>query len=147
VGFYVDDITISDAEEMVNPIVTDTIDPSFVFTPPETVDYSLRVRAKVEDRLLEWGEPLVARSRGPLRIKARPPVRLSTQLVQLDFDLLELVNASSGDFQIEVATSPAGPWRVVGATTIFPLPYGGRYRAYVAPGGAPTNWFFRIAGH
>ena len=141
-----DDITISDAEEIVDPTITDTADPAFIFTPPETVDYSLRVRAKVEARLLEWGEPLVARSRGPLRMKAHMPVRLSTQLVQLDFELLELVNASSGDFQIEVATSPAGPWRVVGATTIFQLPYAGRYRAYVAPG-ANTNWFFRISGH
>src|SRR5204863_6342196 len=56
VGFYIDNISLSAADQLTNAVVTDIpVGNSFVFYPTNSGDYSLRVRAQVSGRYLDWG--------------------------------------------------------------------------------------------
>ena len=56
VGFYLDDIAVSNAEELIEPAVTDVASgTAFSFNPASPGEYSLRVRAKVSARILDFG--------------------------------------------------------------------------------------------
>ncbi len=57
IGWYIDDITFTNVEELTNRAITDIpLTDSFIFNPAEIGDYALQMRAKVYEKYpLEWG--------------------------------------------------------------------------------------------
>jgi uncharacterized protein YkwD len=55
IGFYIDDISVSNATELTSTNITTAGNGSFSFTPPAIGTYSLAVRAKLPGRTLAWG--------------------------------------------------------------------------------------------
>lgn len=91
VGWYIDDISFTDMDELTNLMVTDIASgTSFAFTPAQLGDYALDVRAEVYGSFhLEWGpikRVTASASAAPVLTIAGAPV-LSGGQVQIDFDV------------------------------------------------------------
>jgi uncharacterized protein YkwD len=140
IGFYVDDIFVSDAEELVeSAIAAVTNGTSFAFMPEDATNYCLRVRGKVAERWLDWGPPqLPVADYVPLQLRYTGVPRLYPDWFQFDF---EVISGTPGRFRVETASSPIGPWTEEPAVTIKVL-NGSLYRAYVPPRGAMR--FYRL---
>jgi hypothetical protein len=143
VGFYLDDISVTGAEELVDTLVTDVPSgASFNFSPTVAGDYSLRVRAKVSNRFLDYGPAkLVTAKAGPppsVRMAITGTKFVSGNQIQIDFDLL---SGSAGTFHLESAPSPAGLWAVESAALINPLPLPGKFRVTTSIAGVPERYF------
>ena len=129
VGFYVDDIWVSHAEELTNPLTTDAgSNTNFAFTPPSAGNYTLRVRAQVSGRWLDFGPPLLVTG------KAGVPV---TQIIVDDFRfqgnsqiqlLFRILQGNTGDFHLESALTPAGPWSVDDTAVVQPTSSNTQFR-------------------
>ncbi len=141
VGLYLDDIFVSNAEEMVNPSVNDVpAGLQFAFTPAAQTNYCLRVRAKVCDRWLEWGPPMLAASSvGPPVVELKSLAMQAGGRVLLNFDVLAGTPAS---FQVERATRVNGPWTLDNSASFTTIAAGSRYQASAAQAG--TVCFYRI---
>ena len=141
IGFYIDDISVT--EELVDTLVTDVpAGASFNFSPTGPGDYSLRVRARVLNRFLDYGPAkLVTAKAGPppsVRMEITGTKFISGNQIQIDFDLL---SGSAGTFHLESAPSPAGLWAVESAASINPLPLPGKFRAITSIAGVPERYF------
>jgi hypothetical protein len=55
IGFYIDDISVSNAQELTSSTISAAGNSTFSFTPPATGTYALSVRAKLPGRTLSWG--------------------------------------------------------------------------------------------
>lgn len=110
-GFYIDDIVVTNSEDLTNASVTDTgKSTNFVFTPAAAGNYALRVRAQVSGRWLDFGPPLlVTGSVGTpvTSLKVADLQFLPTGQIQIQFDLLA---GNVGTFHLESAPTPIGPW-------------------------------------
>jgi hypothetical protein len=143
VGFYLDDISVTGAEELVDTLVTDVPSgASFNFSPTVAGDYSLRVRARVLNRFLDYGPTkLVTAKTGPppsVRMEITGTKLVSGNQIQIDFDLL---SGGAGTFHLESAPSPAGLWAVESAALINPLPLPGKFRATTSIAGVRERYF------
>jgi hypothetical protein len=137
VGFYIDNISVNNAEELVDQIVSDVPGgTTFHFIPAVAGDYSLRVRPKVSDRFLGYGPAkLVAAQVGapvPATFEISDTQLLSGAQIQINFELL---TGTAGNFSLESAPSPAGPWTVELSAAIEPLQSPTKFRAVTATGG------------
>ncbi len=141
VGFYFDDVSVSGAEELLDPVVSPaTTDTTFSFRPLAATEYGLRVRAQVGERQLDWG-PLVvvqASSEVPSVIRMNAAPVFSGDRILLDFTI---VQGAPQSFSVEWAPAPQGPWRVDASATFQPLS-ASAYRASAARQGAVA--FYRI---
>jgi hypothetical protein len=55
-GWYIDDIGVTDIEQLANPVITSTGVTNFTFNPPQAGNYNLDVRAIIYTQFpLEWG--------------------------------------------------------------------------------------------
>jgi hypothetical protein len=142
VGLYLDDVAVTQAEELVDQTVQDIPSgTSFAFTPTETTNYSLRVRAKVAERSLDWGPALLVRGAASgLVVRMKGPPVFSGNRALLNF---EVVSGAASSFQIETALSPAGPWTVDTTATFQTLVAGSQYRASATLGNG-RNCFYRV---
>ncbi|MEO8428144.1 MAG: CAP domain-containing protein [Verrucomicrobiota bacterium] len=143
VGFYLDDISVTGAEELVDALVTDvTSGSSFNFSPTAAGDYSLRVRARVLNRFLDYGPArLVTATIGTppaLSMEITGTEITSGNKIQIDFDLL---SGSPGTFHLEGAPTPAGPWVVESGASINRLPLPGKFRAISSIAGVRERYF------
>lgn len=145
VGWYIDDISFTNTEELTNPVITDVISgTSFAFTPSQVGDYALDVRAEVQDGyFLEWGtvsRVTASVSATPVLTITSAPV-LSGGQVQIDFDV---GNYQAGmSFQLWKASDLSGTWAVDGAASFQPLVPNARFRA-TAPIGVASQGFYRV---
>lgn len=146
VGFYIDDIEVTDAEELLDEVIADV--PSgtaFVFNPGDLADYSLSVRAKVADRFLAWGPERQIRAQAgeapQLSLRITAIQSLLANRVQIDF---EVANSSAASYGLESSSSITGPWTVESSATIQPLVAGTRFRA-VAAVGSSSSRFYRVS--
>lgn len=133
VGFYFDDISVSDAEELVVPVLSNVeAAGSFSFIPVETANYSLRVRGRVGDRLLDWGpaQPISA-SGQPVRLRLKDISPSTSNLMQVNFEML---SGMAADFQVETSPSLLGPWKVDPTATFTTILPGLQFRALTATG-------------
>lgn len=143
VGFYFDDVSISDAEELVEPVTSPiTAEPTFHFRPTETNPYGLRARAEVGDRLLDWGPLAIvqASTDRPPAVRFTGPPLLADNRAQLDFVVLQ---GTPSIFQVESAPAPEGPWSTDTSATIQRISEA-HYRASAAAAGATACYRLRM---
>jgi hypothetical protein len=142
-GWYIDDITISDAEELLAPIVLEVLaGNSFVFTPVTMDNHILRVRGQLPGvRLLPWGPPAlvsVIDSVLPIiRVVAAPVLEAGT--VTLRF--LDSAGVASG-FGILEADEIDGFWHPVEGVTLNDLGNGQFEARFSLPPG--PRRFYRV---
>lgn len=145
VGWFIDDIDVSGAEELAEDTVAPTVaGDELRFRPTELGLYLLQVRARLGDRVLPWGNPLgvTVQDGGPVP----PRLRLTSGLAG-DGGVLEIgavvEEGTAGVLELESAPGPEGPWAVEPGATLEPGEGAGAYRVRVAvvPGGVR---FFRV---
>jgi hypothetical protein len=141
IGWYVDDITCSNCEQLVNTQVADLSNTGFTFVPSESANYTLRVRARVGGGYLDWGPAALASASSSVivvRITTMPVV--ANNRASFNFSLL---NGNPASFLVESATSPLGPWSRDSTASIATLVTGSQYRATCAMNPA-GRCFYRI---
>jgi hypothetical protein len=144
VGWLLDDLRVSAAEELMNPVIRDvTTGTSFQFTPTTTGRYTLQVRAMVSNRYLAWGPPKPVTAQPGSNLA--PTIRLAgiqvldNNLVQIDF---ELSGGTAGQFDLECAPFPTGPFTKDNEAAIL-LTQPNLFRARTLTGNAPQR-FYRV---
>ena len=135
-GLYLDDISVSNAEELIEPVVTDIpTGTAFSFNPASTGDYALRVRAKVSNRVLDFG---------PAKLVSASPVLVTkTQLNGVPQTLLDftLTSGPAGTFQLLSAPAVTGPWTVDSSARFQTLTNNLYYRVVTPAGGAGQRYY------
>jgi hypothetical protein len=145
VGFYLDDIALSNADQLIQPAVADILSgTTFNFTPSATGDYALRVRGKVYGSyFLDWGpSKLVTAQPGvvPPAVRITRVQRPNGTQVQIDF---ELTSGSASTFHLQTAAQLPATWTTDAAAVIQAVTAPTRFRATTSTAGA-TRQFYRI---
>ena len=145
VGLYLDNIAVSNANQLLNPITTSIPSgTSFVFDPTNMVSYLLQVRARINSRILNWGPALivtVGAALPSLQVVSSPSV-VGTQ-VQMDF---AVSNYRTGmTFQLWKATDPTATWTLDTSATNQTLTANSKFRFTTSTGGA-SMIFYQIKG-
>jgi hypothetical protein len=144
VGLYLDDISVSNAEELVDEQISEMNGDSFQFRPVEPGTYILAVRSKLSEQYLPWGaSKKVTAQTGAIPLP--PVVRitgiqiLSKQNVGIDWEA-----GVQGDnlFLLERAPSVTGPW-VVEPSAVFTAGPMGFFKAVVSAT-AENRSFYRV---
>jgi hypothetical protein len=145
VGWYLDEIMITDAEELTE-ISTMIVAQSntFVFSPSSEGEYLLEVRSLIGDRPLPWGPSLgvTAREGGfPSSVQLTGLHELGTGGWQLDFkaDL-----APNQQTRVEATSSFLQAWNPLASASIESAGSAGAFRATIPEEEGPVR-FFRIA--
>lgn len=145
VGFYVDDISVTNAEELTGEVVSDISGgATFQFNPSTAENFSLRVRAKLPNHYLPWGPAklvtaIVGNASNPI-LKIASISQIQSDRIQFDFDV---IGTSAGTFQVESSESVAGPWGLDANATIQALDAGTRFRASTSTAGNGGR-FYRV---
>ncbi|PYL00318.1 MAG: hypothetical protein DME19_05400 [Verrucomicrobia bacterium] len=142
VGFYIDNISVTGADQLSNPFVADIpTGTSFVFYPTNTGDYSSRVRAQVSNRYLDWG-PIVRVTASvitPATVQFSTPA-VSGNQAQIDFDVTNY--RTDMVFQLLQASDVAGAW-TTNSSASFTNVTGSTFRLTTSIGGA-GRMFYRL---
>ncbi len=140
VGLYLDDIAVSHAEELVNPVMNAVAGTSFDFTPMETGNYAVSVRAILGQRTLNWGPAFLASASSAPIIRMLGGPAFAGGRVHLNFTAQ---NGLPGIFQVETAPTALGPWAVDPSATIETIVAGSQFRANASLGHGPAC-FYRV---
>jgi hypothetical protein len=141
-GFYVDDISISNAEELLSQVTGNVTATSFYFLPANSSDYLLAVRALLPGRTLNWGTPFrvsISSSAPIIQIVAQPV--LSGTQIQMDFTVASYRSGMS--FQLWKAPSPDGAWALDSSASIVTITPNSTFRATTQTGSA-SSAFYRV---
>jgi hypothetical protein len=148
VGWYIDDISFTNVEELSGIAVADVPNgTSFAFVPLAIGKYSLRVRAQIMTRTLDWGPAKFVNAANvptvmSLRFTDRPS--LSGTEVQMDFDVTNYRTGAM--FQLQKANSPSGPWSTDNSASIQTIVPNTQFRAITSTGGA-NQTLYRLVGN
>ena len=144
-GWFIDDISFSNTEELTNPVVTDIASgTSFSFSPTQAGDYALDARAQVYGQYyLEWGPikrvTAVVTAVPTLQFSATPSV--SGNQVQIDFNV---TNYRAGmTFQLFSASDPGAAWTPDGSASFQTVVPNSQFRVTTSTGGV-SKMFYRI---
>jgi uncharacterized protein YkwD len=145
VGFYLDDIGVTDADELLDEVVSHVSSgAAFVFNPRESGDYALRVRGRFASRAMPWGPAklVTAQSGGSSSpfVRIIGVERLSSSQLQIDF---EATGTAASGFDLESASVVDGAWTTDFTASISPLPESGKFRA-VSPMDSGARRFYRV---
>jgi uncharacterized protein YkwD len=145
VGLYLDNIAISNANQLLNPITSSVpTGNAFTFVPTNIGSYVLQVRAIINGRTVNWGPALVVTVEAALpglQIVSSPSVT-PTQ-VQIDFVVSNYRNGMT--FQLWRATDPTGTWTQDASATLQTLTANSKFRFITTPGQAASS-FYRVKG-
>jgi uncharacterized protein YkwD len=144
VGFYLDNIALSNADQLLNSVVANVATgTSFVFVPTGSTKSVLQVRARINTRTLNWGPELVVLvgAAPPALQVASTPV-ISGPQVQLDFTVTNFKTGMS--FQLWTASDPNGSWTQDNSATLQTLVSGSKYRFNTTSSSAQR--FYRVKG-
>jgi len=138
IGWYLDDIIVANAEVWTVISTNTTATTNFTFTPPQTTNYNLDVRAFIFTEFpLEWGPvKTVTAVAAPLTITMTKPVLNSGQVV------LDFTTTGAGSFKLTQADQVTGPWTTNSTATLTTNLPGSAYR-FVTPIG-PAARFYRV---
>lgn len=145
VGFYIDAISVSNASLLLGSVVNNvTSGTSFTFTPTNSNNYLLQVRAQIGSRTLPWG-PVDSVTVGPalpsIQVVSRPTV--SGTQVMVDFTV---ANYRSGmTFQLWKGTNVFGTWSQDASASLSTLTAGSKYRLTTTLG-TGTRMFYKVKG-
>ncbi len=136
-GLYLDDIAVSNADEILDPVVTDIpTGTAFNFTPSSTGGYSLRVRAKVSNRILPYG-PAKFITVSLVQITKVQTISDGSQ-AQIDFTL---TNSTAGTFRLLTAPAVIGPWTTNSAAVFQTISANSQFRFTAATSGASQRYY------
>jgi hypothetical protein len=144
VGWYLDDITITNAEVWTLIASNSTATTGFAFNPPQATNYNLNVRGVMFDEFpLDWGptKNVSATTNAPAVpavLVMSAPVITSGQ-VQLNFNL---TSGSSATFKLLQADQVNGPWTTNASATLTTNVPGSSYRFTTTVG--PATRFYRV---
>jgi len=141
VGWYLDNITITNAEVWTLIASNTTATTSFAFNPPQATNYNLNVRGVMYDEFpLDWGptKTVSATTNVPAVIVMSRPVVTNGQ-VQLGFNLTA---GSSATFKLLQADQVSGPWTTNMIATLTTNVPGSSYRFTTTVG--PAMRLYRV---
>jgi hypothetical protein len=142
VGWYFDDLVVTNCEELVSATTNATDTASFVFTPALATNYNLNVRALLYGEFpLAWGPARLVTaitSAPPIIITLSRPILAGAQ-VQIGF---LLTSGSAPGFKLLQADAVAGPW-TTNAAAVLSTNAPDSYRFTVDTGGAARR-FYRV---
>ena len=139
VGFYVDDISISNAEQLVEPVVTEIVSTNFNFVPVTNANFLLQAAAKVSGRFLPYGPARLASVVDPLTSLNITATRIVSSNIEIDFQVL---NGTTNSFQLQSTTNLLNSFTNVGTASLQVLVLGNQYRFTAPRSGSPR--FYRI---
>jgi hypothetical protein len=144
VGWYLDDIGFVNTDELIDNVVRDIpTGTGFIFTPAESTNYLLRVRARVGERFMAWGPGAFTTGAGTassglaVRILSAPV--LSQGRARFN---VSVAGGPLASIYVETAANPAGPWTRDTSATLAPIVSGSLYRANCSTG--PSGRFYRV---
>lgn len=140
VGWYLDDIVITNAEVWTVVASNRTATTNFTLSPPQATHYNLNVRPVMfGDYPLEWGPAKnVSAVVGTTTVISMSKPVISGGQVQLDFT----VSGSASTFTLLQADQLGALWTTNGSATLTTLVTGSSYR-FTTPIG-PATRFFRV---
>jgi len=143
VGLYLDDIGVTDADELFDEVVRSV--PSgtaFLFNPRETGDYALRVRARFSSRAMPWGPAKLVTTQvgGSSIVRITGVGKVGGGLFQIDF---EVTGAAASGLDLESANTLDGFWTTDSTAAILPLAESGKFRAVTSMASAAQR-FYRV---
>jgi hypothetical protein len=141
VGWYIDDISFSDTEELTDSVVANLATASFVFNPVSAGNYLLRVRASFPGRTLAFGpaKRVTATTIAPPTLQFSGIPSVSGNQVQIDF---KVTNFRAGmTFQLLNAPDPGAAWTT--NSSIPTLLSNSTFRVTTSTGGA-GKMFYRV---
>ncbi len=141
VGWSLDDITLSNTDQLLNLTTNATLTDSFVFTPQQTGTFNLEAQAVIFDNFpIGWGPVLsvTAISNTAPAILLSRPSRVNNQ-VRLSFAVLSGIART---FALLQADDPAGPWTTNTSATLTTNLAGSSYRFTTAL--PASNRFYRV---
>jgi len=129
VGWYLDDIVITNTEVWTVVATNSTTTTNFTFNPSQATNYNLNVRAYIFTEFpLDWGpvKNVVATTSAPppVIVLSRQPDVTSGQ-VRLDFTV---TSGASATFKLLQADQVSGPWTTNGSATLTTNVPGSSYR-------------------
>lgn len=140
VGWYLDDVAITNAEVWTVMATNSTATTNFTFHPLQATNYNLNVRAVMfGDYPLDWGPVKSVNAimgATPVITMSRPA--LIGGQIQLDFT----VSGAAASFKLLQADQLGAPWLTNGSATLTTLVPGSAYR-FTAPVG-PATRFYRV---
>jgi hypothetical protein len=137
VGLYLDDIAVSNAQQITNPSTNSlTATPSFCFSPTNTGNYLLMVRAQINSRTLNWGPPLQVTAVPAIVMNS--PVLASSQ-VQLNFTISP---STTGVFNLLQVDQLGAAWTTNTSAMFTTNVPGTSYRFTTTPGTAAR--YYRV---
>jgi hypothetical protein len=142
VGWYLDDITLTNVEAWTVVSTNATATTNFTFNPSQATNYNLNVRAVIFTEFpLDWGpvKSVAARAGASLPvITLSKPVVTSGQIL-LDFNV---TSGSSATFRLLQADQVSGPWVTNANATLTTNVPGSSYRFTTTVG--PAVRFYRV---
>jgi hypothetical protein len=143
VGFYLDEIALSGADEVAGEAVADV--PSgraFTFVASDAGSYGLSVRPRAMNRFLPWGplKTVSAEGNAGVSLRIHSVRRLGDGQLQIGFTT---GNAEPGGFQVQAAAELPGPWTLENGAFIQPGASPSEFEA-VIPGGNGPRRFYRV---
>jgi hypothetical protein len=145
VGLYLDDIAVSNAEQLLNEATNNLPGgTSFSLLPSTTNNCLVRVRAQIPGRTLSWGPTLRLSVTTPppaIQLVSRPA--LAGNQIQLDFNVGNY--RTNMTFQLWRAPDLAGTWTFDGSASFTTITPNSKFRATTSTGGA-SRMFYRIKG-
>jgi uncharacterized protein YkwD len=109
VGWHFDDITISNAEQLLTPVTNAIAGANFQFNPPQAGNYNLEARGVIfTDFPLDWGptkQVLAVTTSGPVITINK--ISVSNNQTKVDF---ALQSGSAATYKLLTTTQPSGTW-------------------------------------
>ncbi len=147
VGLYLDNIAVSNAEQLTSGITNHVSSGrSFSFSPTVPTNYLLEVRAQINNRALPWGPAFPVTASGAaappgIQLVAAPIV--SGTQVQIDF---AVTNYRPGmTFQLLKVSDLPGTWTLDASANLQTLIANSSFR-FTTSTGAAAKLFFKVKG-
>jgi hypothetical protein len=145
IGWYIDDISITSAEELIVESQATASEPEFPFVPDSQKNYYVDARPRFFDAFKgEWtaGKIVAAVPPPPAPAQVRiVGLRASPQGLELEFEPTN--TRPSAVYRLETAEDAGAPWLVVNPSTVEEIPLGAR-RAFRLSPGSGTARLFRV---
>jgi hypothetical protein len=144
VGWYIDDISFTDTDELTGSIVGDiATGSSFIFNPASAGDYLLRVRAVIQGRTLAFGpaKSITATSFASPTVQFSGTPSVAGSQVQIDFNV---INYRAGmTFQLLSAPDLGAAWTTNSSASFQTVVPNSQFRVTTPTGGA-SKMFYRV---
>ena len=139
VGFYLDDISFTNAEQLVN-VTTNVVagGTNFTFTPTAAADYSLYVQPHISNRYLNFGPELqVVAAAGAPFIRLNQITQPVPGQTRIDFGA---TNVTTATFKLLQAGQVNGAWTTNSSATLATNVPGSSYR-FTTTNGAAMQYY------